>query len=679
MTKNGSEDVSATAAAVAVDQEASLGLTGLGLLAVLAEIMQLLLLPVLFFYGLGESSRTPVHMLCLLAAVLIPGMILFCGAGSLLHVVESWLLRLPWISQQRSWATLFLLGPCLIPIFGCFYFFMLLLFLALQERRGGLVLSAAAGLLLVAVNTALCWPDSALNRMVNISLEVYSLYILVCKTAFYLIVLHAVWSRKNGRFSPCSLRLNAICLGLIVGINLGFAAVCWRAQRSCRESAAVFSGGWVQAEELAARYQGDLPAQSSGLFHRLAVMPPPERGDGMPRSPVPSPLPQPDRRLAMVQPWSPAAERQALSAWCASQSEIFAEMDAISGGRLYKHPRDYRDAGLFSQPPPEHRAYQQWQRLYRLRVVEALGRGDGEAGLRLWRLSGWAGASAQDDDGEGQVMGAVLWNSRLDLLEQGLGSGVFTAAQLEDIQQELMSDQGRWGERIERLYQGEMIRCAVLSPSVIVSHLLSAPMPFMPKKGLAPAFDRQFVAAHFGAVLLAYTYQSQCDLLHLLSSARRQAPKWPVCKPVFGRFSGHLGQAILQSVLQMQQQLQLVRQRQAAAIGALAAERHRLDHGALPESLDRLVPDYLPAVPLDWRQQPMQLRRGDFPLFSRRRRGGGEAVAAVEPVPLLSGYQVQGSEPEPLPSPAVTIGERRRRAGFYLKPGFTVLNLKGER
>lgn len=674
MASSVSEDVSVQAAVSAFDKDASFGLTGLAFLAVLAEIMQLLLLPVLYFYGMGERGHTPVHLLFFLLAIIIPAAIFFCGVGSLLHVVESWLLRLPWVSRQRSWATLFLLGPCLIPVFGCFYFFMLLLFLAFQERRGTLVLSAAAGLLLVGVNTALCWPDSALNRQVNLGLEAYTLYILLGKTVFYLIVLHAVWSRKTGKFSPRSLRVNAICLGLIIGINLGFGAVCWRAQRSCREVMASFPSGCLEPEQLAARYYGALPAVTTGVFHRLAAMPPPERGEGMLRPP--SPLPQPDRRLAMVQLWSPAEERQALSAWCAGQSEFFAVMDAISGGRLYKHPRDYRSPDLFRQSSPEHRAYSSWQRLYRLRLIDALGRGDAEASLRLWRFSGWVCASAQDDDGEGQVVGSVLWNSRLDLLELCLGARVFTAAQLEEIQQELMGDHGKWTERVERLYQGEVVRWAKVSQEEILKHVLYP--QFWSRKSSPPAFDRQFVAAHFGAVLLAHTYQFQCDLLHLLCCARRQAATWPVCKPVLGRHSGNLGLAILQSAMQMQQQLQLVRQRQAAAIGALAVERYRLEHGDMPESLDRLVPEYLQAVPLDWRQQALHLRQGDFPLFSRRRRGGGEPVPAAEPVPQVAGYQVLGSVPAPLPPSAVSVGERQRRAGFNLKPDFKVLNLKGE-
>ncbi|MFA6544537.1 MAG: hypothetical protein WCS99_08940, partial [Limisphaerales bacterium] len=55
-------------------------------------------------------------------------------------------------------------------------------------------------------------------------------------------------------------------------------------------------------------------------------------------------------------------------------------------------------------------------------------------------------------------------------------------------------------------------------------------------------------------------------------------------------------------------------------VSALALELHRRKHGRHPDSLDRLVPEFLPAVPVDWMDgKPLRYRLnpdGSFTLWS---------------------------------------------------------------
>src|SRR5262249_31477977 len=112
--------------------------------------------------------------------------------------------------------------------------------------------------------------------------------------------------------------------------------------------------------------------------------------------------------------------------------------------------------------------------------------------------------------------------------------------------------------------------------------------------------------------------------------------------------------------------LNLVALRRTARAG-LAVEAYRRKHGKLPERLEQLVPDFLPAAPTDLRDgQPLRMKRaGDevvayatqdaTPIESRKlRHPAGRFPSPIFRVPARSGAG--------LPLTIFSAGSRRRMA-----------------
>jgi hypothetical protein len=101
-----------------------------------------------------------------------------------------------------------------------------------------------------------------------------------------------------------------------------------------------------------------------------------------------------------------------------------------------------------------------------------------------------------------------------------------------------------------------------------------------------------------------------------LSSAGSDWPEWIAAIPALRAHADNIPRSQVMAAIYLPALAGVAQAfaRDAATLrtahAALAIERYRLDHGALPETLDDLVPDYLDAVPEDpFDGAPIRYRR----------------------------------------------------------------------
>jgi hypothetical protein len=148
----------------------------------------------------------------------------------------------------------------------------------------------------------------------------------------------------------------------------------------------------------------------------------------------------------------------------------------------------------------------------------------------------------------------------------------------------------------------------------------------LPPVALLEAYRALGLSAREGTIFLAY--MDECIRIAQLPAWQRAAAVQAVEADLRGR-RGVFLRDITQTAITIRREVQSVAQVEVAA-AALAVQRYRLAHKGFPETLDQLVPAYVPAVPADpFDGAPLRYKRTDrgFVVYSvgeDRRDDGGK-------------------------------------------------------
>ena len=334
--------------------------------------------------------------------------------------------------------------------------------------------------------------------------------------------------------------------------------------------------------------------------------------------------------------------------WVTENEKYFADMDLATAGDLFKaevvggQETDNQNEEVF-------KTLITWMGIYKARIHKALQDGVPEQALDCLKRLTWLRDVALDDP---YIMACGTCNY-MELMRLGcypaiLASGLLTDGQLADLEKELAEDEMKWDARAS---QGTWATMAWYMSHVqegqksVVTMGSAAGEIIMGLLGTV----RLWLLRQDGAWIMNYL-NKQADEARAFNSfaeleyANGMAPSLPA----YVTYS--------KIVIAARHQFISAVAKQRSLRAAIAIERFKLAHdGGKPTALSELVPQYLPAVPLDpFDESELKYRREDFFDVKLDPKAPEKIVEQV-----ISGYQIY----------AISIDKTDNEGRAYVKVG----------
>lgn len=294
-----------------------------------------------------------------------------------------------------------------------------------------------------------------------------------------------------------------------------------------------------------------------------------------------------------------------VTGWLAKVDPELREISEASHRRYARFPLAYEKG--FEMTLPHIDVFMKLGKLYALRAEAELQAGRGNAALEDTLTIFRVGRTMKNDPTLiSQLVWISMWQAGLQVVWEGLDAHRWTDAQLRSLQEELSRadflDGLALAFRGERAFMNETIQTAITRPELLTTLI------GMGENGPAPAAAFRFVPSGliYRNLLEVNRFYEQYVLPSINPTARRVYPdvlrdqeqalqrdaaSWSMSK-VLEKLMMPAFNSIVARVVYAQVSVD------QAGI-ACAIERYRLANRQFPATLGKLVPDFLPAIPLD--------------------------------------------------------------------------------